>query len=120
MPHSVDKLVFIGFNSRVAALESETGTIVWDWRCPRPASGGYVTLLLLGSQRLVAAVNGYIYCLDPANGELLWSNDTPGFGTGVTSIVSLDLRNPNDPVVAAAQRAAAARASATPTPGGLR
>ena len=31
MPQRIDQLVFVGFNSRVAALEIATGNIVWAW-----------------------------------------------------------------------------------------
>ena len=114
MAHSVEKLVFIGFNSRVAALDSKTGSIVWQWKADK-RSGGYVTLLLLGPRQLIAAVDGYIYCLDPATGDVLWFNQTSGFGTGVTSMVALQKQNPNDAVVAGAAAIAAAAATAAAT-----
>jgi outer membrane protein assembly factor BamB len=112
---SISELVFVGFNSRVAALDRETGDMVWDWRAPRPRSNGYVTLLLDGD-RLVVAVNGYMYCLDPATGAQFWYNETKGFGTGVTSIATV--RGNSSPAIsamaahAAQQQAAAAAASA--------
>ena len=85
---SPDDLVFIGFNSRVMALNRETGEFVWHWQARKPRRGGYVTLLLDGD-RLVVSVMGYIYCLDPSNGDELWFNDTKGFGTGIASIASV-------------------------------
>src|SRR5262245_2680423 len=103
---SFNDLVFIGFNSRVAALDRETGETIWSWRASQPSFGGYVTLLLDGD-RLVVAVNGYIYCLDPSTGEELWFNGTKGMGTGVTSITSV-----RGQVSALAQAAAAAQTAA--------
>jgi len=85
---SFDNLVFVGFNSRVLALDRDSGDGVWSWVAPKPRSGGFVTLMLDGD-RLIVSVNGYMYCLDPGSGELLWNNDTKGCGTGVTSIVSV-------------------------------
>ena len=78
----LDQLVFVGFNSRVLALDRESGEIVWTWQASKPRNGGYVTMLL-DDDRLVVSVMGYMYCLDPSTGEQLWYNETKGFGTGV-------------------------------------
>jgi outer membrane protein assembly factor BamB len=110
---SLDELVFVGFNSRVLALDRETGEIVWTWQAAKPKNGGYVTMLLDGD-RLVVSVNGYMYCIDPANGEQLWFNETKGFGTGVASIASVRGQSAQSiaAVVAEAQQQAAAAAAA--------
>ncbi len=114
---SFHEFVFIGFNSRVAALDRETGGMIWDWQAPKPRSGGFVTLLLDGD-RLIVAVNGYMYCLDPETGEQLWYNETKGFGTGVTSIATVRGHSSAEimamaAAVAAQQAAAAASVGAT-------
>ncbi len=80
-----DELVFVGFNSRVAALERRDGRIVWDWKAP--SGSGYVSLLLDGDQ-LFVAVNGYQYCLDPHTGQEIWFNSMSGFGYGVSSLAT--------------------------------
>ncbi len=82
----MDKLIFVGFNSRVVALHRDTGTPVWQWKSPR--GSGYVTLLLDGD-RLIVSVIGYTYCLDPATGNQIWFNELKGFGTGVASLASV-------------------------------
>jgi hypothetical protein len=82
----IQDLVFIGLNGQVAALDSANGEIVWEWRAPKGA--GYVNLLV-DRKLLVAAVNGYIYGLDPKNGDQLWFNKLKGYGVGVTSIATL-------------------------------
>ena len=110
MRTDLESLVFVGFNSRVAALDRNTGEIVWDWRAP--TGRGYVSLLLLDERQLIASVSGYTYCLDPLTGEQHWFNELKGFGSGVTSIVALDKHNPHDPLVAAAAADAAAAAAA--------
>jgi len=61
----VNKLIFVGFNSRVAALDRDSGALIWQWTSPR--GSGYVTLLLDGDCLIVSVV-GYTYCLDPATG----------------------------------------------------
>ncbi|MEE8451072.1 MAG: PQQ-binding-like beta-propeller repeat protein [Thermoguttaceae bacterium] len=110
MATELDDIVFVGLNSRVAALDANTGTIVWDWRAP--TGSGYVSLLLLDGNRLIASVSGYTYCLDPGTGRQHWFNELTGFGTGVVSIVAVDKCNPHDPVVAAAASDAADAAAA--------
>lgn len=111
---SFENFVFVGFNSRVLALERETGEIVWQWRSPKVTGGGYVTLLLDGD-RLIVSVNGYLSCLDPVTGETLWNNDTKGCGIGVASIASVRGHFlPHVSAIAAAQ-AEAANSSAAGT-----
>ena len=113
MATDVNNLVFVGLNSRVAALNQDTGTLVWQWRATTPRSGGYVSLLLLDDTRLIVSVNGYTYCLDPRTGEQLWYNELKGFGSGVTSIATLGKNNLRDLLLAAAAADAAAAAAST-------
>jgi len=101
---TVESLVFVGFSSRVAALDIATGDIVWQWAAPK-SSVGYVTLMLTGDQQFIAAVDGYIYRLDPNTGEALWLNEMSGFGTGVTSMVALNALSLQDSVIAGAAAA---------------
>lgn len=82
----VRSLLFVGFNRKIAALDRRTGDIVWSWTAPD--GSGFVTLLLDGD-RLMAAVNGYTYCLDPRTGAQLWMNPMKGFGYGVTCLASV-------------------------------
>jgi len=100
-------LVFVGFNAQVAALDQQTGEIVWQWQA---ASGsGFVSLLLDGTN-LFAAIQGYTYCLDARTGQQLWLNPMKGFGFGVTSLVST--QGSSLQAVLGEAAAAAARASA--------
>jgi outer membrane protein assembly factor BamB len=110
MVTDLDRVVFVGLNARVAALDRRTGETVWEWRAPKPRSG-YVTLLLLDDRQLIVSVEGYTYCLHPRTGEQQWVNELKGFGTGVTSIVALDRHNPHDVLVAAASADAASSAA---------
>jgi len=85
MTVGTESYIFVGFNRRVAALDRRSGEVVWEWRAPK--GHGYVSLLLDGVL-LFAAVQGYIYCLDPRTGEQLWLNPMRGFGHGVTCIAT--------------------------------
>src|SRR3954449_2888081 len=98
---SIDKLaqlVFVGFNGRAAALDRDSGEIVWS---NNDMHRGYVTLLLDGD-RLIASSNGYMYCLDPYTGDILWHNPMTGFGYGVTSLASVRGQSPPVPIAHAA------------------
>lgn len=79
-------LVFVGFNKRVCALHRDTGELVWSWKSPEGA--GYV-VLLYDTDRLIASIQGYTYCLDPATGEQMWSNPLKGMGLGVPCLASI-------------------------------
>jgi outer membrane protein assembly factor BamB len=74
----IDDLVFVGLNGYAVALHRDSGELVWKNSDMR---NGYVTLLLDGD-RLVVSTNGYIYCLDPLTGSILWHNPMKGFGSG--------------------------------------
>ena len=110
----VNALVFVGFNSRIAALDRERGEIVWQWKSPK--GSGYVSLLLLDAEHLIASVCGYTYCLDPRTGAEVWFNELPGFGTGVTSIAALGAHDPHAHLLAAAAADAAAAAASASAP----
>src|SRR4051794_22818095 len=83
----MENLVFIGFNSRVAALYRDNGRLAWQWKSPK--GSGYVGVFLDGD-RLIVSVNGYTYCLDPDTGEQVWFNELEGFGVGPPSIASVN------------------------------
>jgi len=105
----VQELVFVGLNGRVAALESSTGELVWEWRSPK---SGYVNLLV-ERNIVIAGVNGYIYGLDPRNGEQLWFNELKGYGLGVTSLATLSGSTSQAVVLQAVAADEAASAAAT-------
>lgn len=79
-------MVFVGFNKRVCALHRDTGELIWTWKSPE--GSGFV-VLLYDTDRLIASVQGYTYCLDPATGEQMWSNPLKGMGIGVPCLASI-------------------------------
>jgi outer membrane protein assembly factor BamB len=73
---------------------------------------GYVTLLLDGD-RLIVSTNGYIYCLDPLTGEILWNNPLKGYGAGApASLLSVRGQSSQAILEQAAAAIAAAQAAA--------
>jgi outer membrane protein assembly factor BamB len=85
------QLLFLGLNGRVAALDRDSGEIVWEWAAKDPdkrwAVGGYMTLLVDQGQLFVSA-NGYTYRLDPVTGAELWANPLRGWGFGPTALAT--------------------------------
>jgi outer membrane protein assembly factor BamB len=80
-----ENLVFVGFNSRLAALDRETGELIWNWKSPH---GSGIPVVLLDGDRLIVSLQGYTYCLDPATGEQIWYNPLKGFGLGTPCLTS--------------------------------
>lgn len=83
---SILDLVYVGFNSRVVCLHRDTGEIIWQWKSPKGT--GFVTTLLDGD-RIIASVQGYMYCLDAVTGEQYWTNPLTGMGLGVPCLTSI-------------------------------
>jgi hypothetical protein len=108
---SIDRLIFVGLNGRVSALDRDTGEIVWE---TREKLAGDVSLLLDGD-RLLAALNGYLYCFDPRDGRVLWQNPLKGYGLGVASLTSVRGQSSQGAAQAAARQAAVAASTAIQT-----
>jgi len=83
---TIQDLVYVGFNRRVIALDRYTGETVWDWKSPK---GSGFPAILLDGDRLIVSVQGYMFCLEPTTGSLVWENELKGFGTGIPCIASL-------------------------------
>jgi outer membrane protein assembly factor BamB len=105
-----DKLVFVGLNGRVMALDRDSGEMQWQWQATK--TGSYMTLLPDGD-RLVVSAGGYIYCLDPSTGEERWNNPLTGFGVGVASLATVQQHSPHADVASAAAAQAAHTAATT-------
>jgi len=110
--HTKD-LLFLGLNGRVAALDRESGEIVWEWTAKDPdkggAVGGYMTLLVDQGQ-LFASANGYTYRLDPITGDELWANPLRGWGVGPAALATSTAASQQVLTAAAAAHQAAEQA----------
>ncbi len=105
----IDQLIFVGLRGYVIALHRDTGEIVWN--CSELNSGPIS--LLLDGDRLIASTNGYIYCLDPLTGRVLWNNPLRGYGVGIAHLVSVRGQSAQTMNQQAAAAQAAAQASHT-------
>lgn len=110
MSLTVDSLLFVGLNSRVAALDKRTGELVWSWKSP--SGSGYVSLLV-EEDTLFVSVNGYTYSLDARSGEQIWFNKLAGFGSGVACLAVSGIRSSHAMLAQAASRQAASGAGGT-------
>lgn len=106
---AVADMVFVGLSRKVLAIDRYTGEIVWEWKAPK--GSGFVSVLLDGD-RLIVGASGYLYCLDPVYGQLVWENPLKGKGQGVCSLVSVHgaALSAQAAAVIAQQQAAAAAA----------
>jgi outer membrane protein assembly factor BamB len=108
------QLLFLALNGRVAALDRDSGDIVWQWTATDPDKGrpvgGYMTLLVDQGQLFVSA-NGYTYRLDPLTGTELWANPLRGWGVGPTPLATSTAASPQVLTAAAAAKQAAEQAS---------
>jgi len=110
---TINDLIFVGFNKRIAALDRYTGEKVWEWKAKQ--GSGFVAILIDGD-RLIVSTQGYTYCLDPLFGQEVWSNPLEGMGVGVPCLASVrgGSTNPESAaadITASQQRAAAAGAT---------
>ncbi len=105
----IDQLIFIGLNGYALALHRDSGEIVWS---NDQLKSGYVTLMLDGD-RLIVSTSGFIYCLDPGTGKILWHNPLKGYGRAApTAIVSVRGQAPDALLIEQAAEQAAAEAAA--------
>jgi outer membrane protein assembly factor BamB len=91
MVMQLHQLLFLGLNGKVAALDRDSGEIVWEWTAKDPdkhrAVGGYMTVLVDQGQLFVSA-NGYTYRLDPLTGTEQWANPLRGWGVGPAALAT--------------------------------
>lgn len=87
--YSIADLLFVSFNSRVAALNRDTGALLWHWKSSKGRSN-YVSILV-DDEQLFVSIDGYTYCLDPYTGREIWFNPLKGFGYGIPTLATADL-----------------------------
>ena len=107
-----DDLLYLGFNSRVAALRRQDRKLVWEWKSPK--GWGYAAVLLDRDQ-LFVSVNGYTYALDPVSGRQLWQNELPGLGTGIPCLATANGTTARFSVLAEAEQQASKSDSTSAT-----
>jgi len=87
--YSIADLLFVSFNSRVCALNRDTGNLLWHWKSSKGRSN-YVSILV-DDEQLFVSIDGYTYCLDPYTGREIWFNPLKGFGYGIPTLATAEL-----------------------------
>jgi outer membrane protein assembly factor BamB len=83
--------LFAGTYGHVMAVRKTSGRKVWDTSLPM--TGYSVVSILLEDGKLFCASGGRVFALDPATGEILWSNGLKGRGTGLVFLSTANSNN---------------------------
>jgi len=81
----VKEIILIGTKNRVAAIAKGDGRELWSTEISTEFGQGFVTLLCDG-EKIFAYAGGHLHCLELATGQLLWTNELPGYGIGLASL----------------------------------
>ena len=83
-------ILHIGINGHVVAFSTEAGQEIWRTRLQ---GGGFFSgtsrqdvCVLEHHGKVFAGCYGYLYCLDAANGQILWWSDLQGLGHNDVSL----------------------------------
>jgi outer membrane protein assembly factor BamB len=108
------KLLYVGTNAIVAALDPATGEELWRTKLPKAGMGGSPVTILIKEQRLYVGCYGRAYCLDARTGDVLWQNGLPkmGYHTVLLALEGAQGVSSQDLVVAEARRQQEAAAAA--------
>ena len=85
---AIADMLFVSFNSRVFALNRDTGDLLWNWKSSKGRSN-YVSILV-DDEQLFVSIDGYTYCLDPYTGREIWFNPLKGFGYGIPTLATAE------------------------------
>jgi len=72
-----DGMVFVGTNTSVAALDKDTGKVIWETNIPMPRS--WPIAYKIDDSHMVVESS----CLDPKTGNVLWTSSTFCADTGI-------------------------------------
>ena len=80
-------ILLLGLKRKVTALSRSDGCQLWCTELPGGglASADFISLIC-DDTRVFAYRGGHLHCLDLLTGDLLWSNDLPGYGYGLASV----------------------------------
>lgn len=108
-------LVYLGVKAHVTAIDRTTGRTLWQTKLKAglsPSGDSFVSLLV--DEGLVYAhTYGRLFCLDAANGDILWQNELDGLGYGIASLAVEGGASAAAPAIAHRQQRQAGAAAAT-------
>lgn len=110
-------LVYLGVKAHVTAIDRTTGRTSWQTKLKvglTPSGDSFVSLLV--DEGLVYAhTRGQMFCLDAANGDVLWQNELDGLGYGIASLAVEGRASAGAPAIAHRKQQQAGAAAATTT-----
>jgi outer membrane protein assembly factor BamB len=109
-PAATEDLIVLGMSGRVATISKTDGHIIWSTELNSSLGSNFVTLLIEGN-RIFASCAGHLHCLDLGTGEILWTNELPGYGYHLASLCLPGGKSSPDPAVQEFADEAARRAS---------
>jgi len=101
-----EQVVYLGIGGHAVALDLATGAELWR----RKIKGSALTGVAVCGDRLLVTASGEVWCLEPAQGEILWHNRLKGLGQGFVTVAGADA-TPAMAAAIAARRAATTAAS---------
>ncbi len=81
-----DDILLLGLKHSVTAISRREARTLWKTELPGSISGYDFVTVLADDRFVFAHTAGKLHCLDLANGQLLWSNELPGYGYGLASL----------------------------------
>lgn len=109
-------ILLVGLKHHVAAISRADGRELWSTELNGTMGQGFVTLLSDGA-KVFAYTSGHLHCPDLATGQIVWTNDMPGYGYGLASLALPNGHSaPNTASVQAIMDAAAAASAANTAP----
>lgn len=116
----ISNLVYLGTKAHVTAIDRTTGRTFWQTKLKvglSPSGDSFVSLLV--DEGLVYAhTYGQLFCLDAANGDVLWQNELEGLGYGIASLAVEGRASASPPAIAHRQQRQAGSAAVAITGAG--
>lgn len=112
---STENRLYILSNGRVAALDKNTGEMIWEIRLKnyvKVSSYTYGQIIAEGD-RLFVSISGIALCLSAADGSLIWKNELKGWGYSFVSMAGAGAANMETVNATAGAAAATAVLAAT-------
>ncbi len=83
--------LYILSNGRVAAIDKQSGDIIWEIKLRQYVNGAHtnaVGQISYEENRLYISIPGILICLDAKDGALIWKNELKGWGYGFVSMAN--------------------------------
>jgi outer membrane protein assembly factor BamB len=114
---SIENYLFVGIKKKVLALDQKTGATVWETGLEGSAMGDSFVNIFFDGGLLFAHTKGMLFCINPSNGELKWTNALEGCGFGIATLASANSSTSNLSAILRKMRQEQEQAAASGTAG---